>query len=267
MDSIQDRRLITLKTNLKFNGFAMIDSKLPDQLVPKSKQLPTIEEEEIDFLGDEEKLGDFKILKRDGKLIKPQEKGKGVYYHNQLWGVGVGYVDDNPQPTMDRLGVGLMELIDEKLWRVNSRVEARFKELGENDMVKPIFHNMLSKYFEEVRDINGVNMDISILNGCDTRILDADNNMSMYLPDDINIYDAYDAEEMELDTRGFTNQPGYQDELHSLEELLQSQLRETYEDENINWDDGGLNFNFNPEEFDLDDELEIVEGRAPKKRR
>jgi hypothetical protein len=55
--------------------------------------------------------------------------------------------------------------------------------------------------------------------------------------------------------------------LHSLEELLQSQLRETYEDENINWDDGGLNFNFNPEEFDLDDELEIVEGRAPKKRR
>ena len=164
MDQIQHRRLITLKTNLKFNGFVLIDPKLPDKLIPKSTQLPAIEEEEeIDFLGDEEKLEDFKILKEEGRLIKPQEKTriKPVYRHNQLWGVGGINNPNYVEPIIDRLGVGLMELIDEKLEKSNSRLEARYKELGgPDDVEKPAFDKIMSDYFKEVNSINGTNINM-----------------------------------------------------------------------------------------------------------
>jgi hypothetical protein len=263
MDPVQDSRLIRLKTNLKFNGFLMIEPKLPDKLIPKCMHLPTIEEEEeIDFLGDDERfaLKDINILRRNGRLINPQEKAlKGVYRHNQLWGVGGAYDKNYLQPVIDRLGVGLMELIDEKLERANSRVEARYKELGEQRLEKPAFKKLLSEYYKEVRAINGT--DISNWDGPD--------ETPMHLPDEINIYDAYDdADEMDLvDQTGVY--PGFEDEMRLLEEQLLTQFNETYEDENVDWDDDGFNFDYDGFNFNDEavEEVTLYGSTAPKRKR
>jgi hypothetical protein len=54
-----------------------------------------------------------------------------------------------------------MELIDEKLEKSNSRLEARYKELGgPDDVEKPAFDKIMSDYFKEVNSINGTNINM-----------------------------------------------------------------------------------------------------------